>query len=58
MPTQGRYNFCIEYIKDEIFVIGGREYGNDEIAIIDNCLKFNLISNKWSQIADLNVARC
>lgn len=43
----GRYNFSIQFLNDEIYVIGGREYGGDNIAILDSCLKFNLITNKW-----------
>ena len=53
-----RYIFNAVYFNKYIYVLGGRDYGNDETAVLKNCERFNLISNKWETIADLNIARC
>ena len=53
-----RYIFNTIYFKNFIYVIGGRNYGNDGSAVLKNCERFNLESGKWEPIADLNIPRC
>ncbi|EGR31395.1 kelch motif family protein, putative [Ichthyophthirius multifiliis] len=41
-----------------IYVIGGRIYGKDEEAILQDCEKFNIKEKKWEKMASLNYKRC
>ena len=49
-----RYTFnCIKKGK-YIYALAGREYGNDQNAIMSKCERFNLYTKKWETIASLN----
>ena len=43
---------CIYYDK-MIYVMGGRTYGEDELAILDNCERYDFETNKWEWIAPM-----
>ena len=45
-------------MKGRLFIIGGRDYGNDSVAILKSCEEYDFGQNKWNQIADLNFHRC
>lgn len=44
--------------RGRLFVVGGRDYGNDEIAILGTCEEYNFGTNQWVQTASLNFPRC
>ena len=53
-----RYTFNL-YSKDNyVYAIGGRSWGDDEIALMKFCERYSLIDKVWESIADLNEARC
>jgi len=53
-----RFTFNIIYMGEQIYIIGGRKWGEDEEAILTSCERYNLLTNQWEQIAKLNRPRC
>lgn len=53
-----RYTFCCVLRKNYVYAIGGRTYGEDDIAIHKNCERFDLKKRQWEEIANLNIGRC
>jgi hypothetical protein len=53
-----RYTFPIVMLKNRIYAIGGRVYGDDQQSILRSCEIFDFAKNAWSPIADLNKPRC
>ena len=45
-------------VQQRLFIIGGRDYGQDNIAILKSCEEYNFETNVWDQIGDLNFPRC
>lgn len=39
-------------------MIGGRQYGTDNVAVINSCERMDLKTMKWKKIAPLNEPRC
>ena len=38
--------------------MGGRTYGEDELAILDNCERYDFDEDKWEWIAPMQNRRC
>ena len=53
-----RYTFPTIYMNNAVYVIGGREYGDDKTAIFCDCEKFNFVKNAWERVPSLNIKRC
>ena len=52
-----RYAHCAIKMENGIFVIGGRQYGNDENGLLSACEKYDFGSRKWKAIASLQYPR-
>ena len=52
-----RYSHCALENRGDIFVMGGREYGDDEIGILAACEKFIAAEKKWKAIPTLRYPR-
>lgn len=52
--------FCFTLIKlgTYVYAIGGRQYGNNQSAIINDCEKYNLLTKRWEEMRSLNIPRC
>lgn len=46
------------FTRGRLFIIGGRDYGNDAVAILNSCEEYNFGNQQWTQIANLNFSRC
>ncbi len=55
---QIRYTFPLHRLGNFVYAIGGREYGADNIAIINLCERFNLADQVWEMMPSLNIPRC
>jgi hypothetical protein len=53
-----RYTFPVIYMGNCVYVIGGREYGDDKAAIFCDCERFNFSKMAWERVPSLNVKRC
>ena len=53
-----RYTFPMIHHNNCVYVIGGREYGNDQFAIYSDVEKFNFETNEWETVGQLNIPRC
>lgn len=56
--VEERYTFNCVMRKQYIYAIGGRTYGEDDVAIKQSCERFNLSTRQWEKIASLNIPRC
>jgi hypothetical protein len=45
-------------VRGRIFMVGGRDYGQDKDAILNKCEEYNEESQKWEVVGDLNYPRC
>lgn len=41
-----------------MYVIGGRQYGTDSVAVINSCERMDVKTLKWKKIAPMNEPRC
>jgi N-acetylneuraminic acid mutarotase len=53
-----RYTFPIVYKNNKIYALGGRQYGNDDVSIINHCEVYNYETHQWTSIAPMNKSRC
>ena len=53
-----RYTFSAIVFKGAVYVVGGREYGDDKTAIYVECERYNFDTKDWQYTGPLNVARC
>lgn len=53
-----RFNFPVLHYQNRIYVTGGRGYGTNEVAIMNDCEYFDLDKLKWVQMSPMNVKRC
>lgn len=53
-----RYTFALTFHKGFLYVMGGREYGDDKNAIYVDCERYNFEAQDWQYIGSLNIARC
>ena len=53
-----RFSFNLVLFKDYIYAIGGRQYGNNAEAIMNDCERYNFQTKKWENFRSLNKARC
>lgn len=53
-----RYTFATAFVNGYFYVIGGREYGDDNSAIYVDCERFNMETRDWEYTNPLNIARC
>jgi hypothetical protein len=60
MPTlmNRRFFAQIVFARGRLLVVGGRDYGNDSVAIMRSCEEFNFGNQKWEEVGNLNYARC
>mmetsp|Transcript_6563 Transcript_6563/g.5900 ORF Transcript_6563/g.5900 Transcript_6563/m.5900 type:complete len:165 (+) Transcript_6563:1620-2114(+) len=53
-----RYAFNLVKTEKYVYALGGRNYGEDQDAILSKCERYCLKNNKWEDIADMNNPRC
>jgi hypothetical protein len=53
-----RFNFAVLHFKGKVFVTGGRAYGPNDVAIMNQCEYYDIGENKWFQMPSMNVQRC
>ena len=53
-----RFFAQLVFVMGRVMIIGGRDYGNDIIAILKSCEEYDFQENKWKSIGDLNYSRC
>jgi N-acetylneuraminic acid mutarotase len=53
-----RYAFSITIKNGFIYVLGGRDYGEDSVSIMNRCERYSLQSNSWQAISPMNFKRC
>ena len=53
-----RYTFPAVFCNNYVYVIGGRQYGTDENAVVSLCEKMDINTLEWTKIASLNYPRC
>ncbi len=53
-----RFSFSIAYFKEKVFAIGGRAYGNNMDAILNDCEFYDFDKKKWFNCGSLNESRC
>jgi hypothetical protein len=44
-------------LNDNLFVIGGRQYGGGETSILKDCEVYNFKAKKWTNIPALSLPR-
>lgn len=52
-----RYAHCSIEVNDNLFVIGGRQYGGIETSILKDCEFYNFKAKKWTSIPPLSLLR-
>jgi len=55
---QPRYTHTVAYLDGEVYAIGGRYYGKDKEGVLRHVEKYNISTNKWTTLAELNEKRC
>lgn len=60
MPNLMNRRFFAQSVfsRGRLLVIGGRDYGNDSVAIMRSCEEYDFGKQKWEEIGNLNFARC
>lgn len=53
-----RYTFPSIVCDGYVYCIGGREFGNDDKALMKDTERLNLLTLKWEELPSLNVKRC
>ena len=53
-----RYTFNLFSKDNYVYAIGGRSWGDDEIALMKYCERYSLVDEAWEKIGNLNEARC
>lgn len=53
-----RFNFSILHYENRVYVTGGRSYGANDVAIMNQCEYYDFAHKKWVQMAPMNVQRC
>jgi hypothetical protein len=53
-----RFFAGFSYYDGKIWAIGGRGYGEDAVAVMNECEAFNFETNSWNLIPSLNNGRC
>ena len=56
IQVEEKCNYCVCSFMKELFIIGGWIISSD--VSLNTCFNYSMKSEKWSQIADLNVERC
>lgn len=56
--NQIRYTFPLVKKNNFVYAIGGRVYGDDNVSLLNKCERYDIETNKWNSIADMNVNRC
>ena len=52
-----RYAHCSIEVNDNLFVIGGRQYGGIETSILKDCEFYNFKAKNWTIIPPLSLPR-
>lgn len=55
---QDRYTFNCLMREGKVYVIGGRTYGEDNVALLKSCERYDPDKENWEDIAPLNQERC
>jgi len=53
-----RYTFNLYAKGNYVYALGGRSWGDDDVALMSACERFNLTTGTWEKIGDLKQARC
>lgn len=56
--NQPRYTHASLFFKEELYVFGGRYFGEDDVAILSHCEAYSFVSDSWRILPPLNVKRC
>lgn len=53
-----RYSFCLLWLDNRLYVLGGRTYGTDQEALLRSCEYFDFNTKTWTPIASMKERRC
>lgn len=53
-----RFFAQIALVRGRLLVIGGRDYGSDDVSILRSCEEYNFGTKAWEETGYLNFARC
>lgn len=53
-----RFNCPAIFVGEKVYVIGGRKYGYDDTAIMNQCEYFDLQTERWNHMRPMHVKRC
>jgi hypothetical protein len=49
---------AVAYCHPYVYVLGGRGYQSDDLALLSTCEKFNLNTYEWEMMASMNEKKC
>lgn len=58
LMNQGRYTHMSTFFEDKLYVLGGRAYGSDDVALLSHVEAYDQKNNTWLTIASMNKPRC
>ena len=56
--SKKRYTHFSTFCHNKLYVFGGRTYGDDIVAIINDVEAYNVMSNTWETLAGMTKRRC
>lgn len=56
--NQARYTHAALLYEEQLYVFGGRYFGEDDVAILSHCEVYSFKQDSWSVLPRLNVKRC
>ena len=56
--NQARYTHMSSVFEERLYVIGGRTYGSDDVALLNHVEAYDQITKKWNVLANMNKPRC
>ena len=56
--NQARYTHAALLFEGQVYVFGGRYFGDDEEAILKCCEFYSFNQNQWTVLPNLNIQRC
>ena len=58
LMNQARYTHMSSIFEDKLYVMGGRTYGSDDIALLNHVEAYDQKSKTWNILASMNKPRC
>lgn len=55
---QARYTHMSCFFEDRLYVLGGRTYGNDDVALLNSVEAYDQKNRAWVILANMNKSRC